>query len=175
MPICRVPRRTFWHGYAVGNAFLTRGAASDCELPEPRYGYRLVPCERVGDGGEHGANRPLGVSPGGGGLCGDVGDELGLVHAVFPSSCGWASDDGASQVKRAAWGEGTQPAVRERWGTPEPSSNRMQVGSTWDELERSGDGQPRVERERGRDSIVFLRTSSSPRRLAATRPGFPAG
>ena len=31
-------------------ASLTRGAASDDEPPEPRNGYRLVPCERAGDG-----------------------------------------------------------------------------------------------------------------------------
>ena len=74
-----------------GIASLMRGAASDGELPEPRNGYRLVPCERVGDGGEHGANRPLGGSPDRGGLGSDVRDEVGPVHDVLPSSCGWAS------------------------------------------------------------------------------------
>lgn len=54
----------------------------------------------------------------------------------------------ATQIKRAESGKGTQPAMLEHTSTPEPSSNRMQVDSTWGDMERSGDGQPSVERER---------------------------
>ena len=81
---------------------------------------------------------------------------------------------GRVQVKRAACGKRTQPVVRERAGTPEPSSNRMQADSTWDDVERSGDGHPRVERERWRELVIIPRTSSNHRRLTAPRPDYPA-
>ena len=104
---------------------------------------------------------------------GDVGDELGLVHAVFPSSGGWTSDDGASRVKRAAWGKRTQPAVVDRARTPEPSSNRVRADSTRYDMERSDDGHPRGERERQRDSIMLPHTPSNPRRWVTPRPDYP--
>ena len=63
---------------------------------------------------------------------------------------------------------------RERTKTPEPSSNRMQMDSTWGDTERCGDGQPRVERQRWRDSVVVPRTPSNPRRWVTPRPDFPA-
>ena len=164
-----------------GTASMTRGMASDGELREPRNGYRLVPYERVGGGGQHGANHPPGGSSGREGLGGDVRDALDLVHAVFPSSCGWISENGADvHLKRAAYGKATQPAARERPGrgtraagydsttdtgerarTPEPSSSRIQMDSTWDDMERSGDGRPRVERKRWRDSVVVSSTPSN--------------
>ena len=48
-------------------------------------------------------------------------------------------------TRAASYGSTTDAGERTR--TPEPSSNRMQVDSTWDDMERSGDGQPRVELE----------------------------
>ena len=50
---------------------------------------------------------------------------------------GWRESD----LKRPASGKGTQLAVRERARTSEPSSNRMGLDSTCNDLERSGDGQ----------------------------------
>ena len=82
---------------------------------------------------------------------------------------------GASQIKRAACGKGTQPAVRETARTPATSSNRMPADSTWGDVERSRDDPPRVERERRGDSVIPPRTPSTPKRLTAPRPAFPAG
>ena len=62
----------------------------------------------------------------------------------------------------------------ERARPPEPSSNRMQMDSTWDEMERSGDGPPSVERQSWRNSVVVPRTPSNPRRWVTPRPDFPA-
>ena len=178
-------------------ASLTRGAASDGELPESRSGYQLVPCERVGDGGEHGVDHLLGGSPGGGGLDSDVG------RRARPWSCcpslklrsdfgGWGESTlsvprlGRARNRRCANARirrGVDESVmrpsdrattRQPMRAPEPSSNWMQVDSTWNDAERSGDGQPRVERERRRDSIILPRAPSNPGRLTAPRPGFPA-
>ena len=90
-------------------------------------------------------------------------DEMGLVHVVLPSGCGWTSEDGASRIERAACGKGSQPAMGERLRTLGPSSNRTLADSTWNDMERSGDGQPRVEGRRRRDSVIRPRTSSHPK------------
>ena len=96
-----------------GVASLTCDGASDGEAPEPRNGYRPVPCERDGDGGNTAPTIRSEAALNRGGLGGDARDELGLVHVVLLSSCGWTSEDEESQIKRAACGKGTQPAVRE--------------------------------------------------------------
>lgn len=125
-----------------------------------------------------------------------------LVRLAFPRAVIGLRWMGRVQIRRAASAKATQPAVREGSGrtdvdepvmsastratarqlmranareTPEPSSIRMQVDSTGDDVERSGDGRSRVERERRRDLVTLPRTRSNPRRLTAPRPGFPAG
>ena len=51
--------------------------------------------ERVGDGGEHGADQAFGVSPGHRRPGGDVRDEFVLVHRVFPVIGGGMARSGA--------------------------------------------------------------------------------
>ena len=80
-----------------GIASLTCGATSDGELPEARNGDRLVPCERAGDGGGHGAQAFRSAAA----LVVQVSAatcETGsaLVMLSFPAICGRTPEDGAS-------------------------------------------------------------------------------
>lgn len=140
------------------------------------------------------------TGPGRGGLDGDVGDEFGLVDVVFSLDLqldleGWVgstfgvrrrrrgrnrrcANTRAAQARmndhgRFHVGYGSTTDAEERAETPKPSSSRMQVDSTRVEVERSGDGQPSVERECRRDSVTVPGTPSDPGRLIALRPHFP--
>ena len=75
-------------------------------------------------------------------------------------------------TRGASCGSTTDADARGR--TPEPSSNRMQVDSTWDDVERSGDSHRRVERKRWRDSVILPRAPSNPRRWETPCPILPA-
>ena len=144
-----------------GIASLTRGAASDGELPEPRNGDRLAPCERVGDG----ANHPLGGSPGLGGMSGGVQDELGHVHVVPPSSYGWNSEDGA----RPALSVPRLGSARNQWCvSAQERLSRHQIGCRWIRSGTTGSVAVTVSRESNgntwRDSVVVRRTPWNPGR-----------
>ena len=82
------------------------------EAPEARDGDRVAARQRLGDGGEDGADHAVRGGPGHGGLCGHMGRQLGAVHGDPPSRCDRTSaacagaDEGAESsagTQRAGW------------------------------------------------------------------------